>query len=74
MVWSGIILNGRTDLHVFASTTAHVETKHTKYEVLDPHVKLFKVSIGNNFLLMNDNTLPHHAAQVTDYLEKEEFQ
>lgn len=48
--------------------------KHAKYEVLDPHIKLFKVSIGNNFLLMNDNALPHHAAQVTDYLEKEEFQ
>lgn len=43
-------------------------------EVLDSHVKLLRGAIGNSFLLMNDNAHPHHAAQVTDYLEDKEIQ
>ncbi|GFU06041.1 hypothetical protein NPIL_164561 [Nephila pilipes] len=39
-----------------------------RFKVLDPHVR---DTIGNNFLLLDDNAHIHRSAQVTDYLEKE---
>lgn len=68
MVWAAIILNGRTDLHIFTSATVN---EIYRDEALDPHVKLFRGAIGNNFLLIHDNARPHRAALVTDYLEGE---
>ena len=72
MVWAGIILNGRTDLHIFTSATMNAVMYRD--EVLDPYVKLFRGAIGNDFLLMDDNARPHRAALVTDYLEDEGIQ
>ena len=60
MVWAGIILNGHTDLLIFTSATGNA--KIYRDEVLDPHVKLFRGKIGNNFLLMDDNARPLRAA------------
>lgn len=37
-------------------------------EVFDPHVKLFRDIICNNFLLMDDNARSHRVTLVTDYL------
>lgn len=72
MVWAGIILNGRTDLHIFSTATMNAEIYRD--EVLDPHVKLFRGAVGDNFLLMDDNARPHRADLVNEYLETEGIQ
>lgn len=38
-------------------------------EVVNPHVKIFKDAIGNNFILIDNNVRPHCASLVTNYLE-----
>ena len=57
-----------------ALTCATVNAKIYRNEVLNPHVKLFRGAIANNFLLMDDNARLHRAALVTDYLEGERIQ
>ncbi|GFX03931.1 PAX-interacting protein 1 [Trichonephila clavipes] len=47
MVWAGIMINGRTCLHVVVNGTMTVQ----RYidEVLLPHVRLFRGAVGDNF-------------------------
>ncbi|GFW04683.1 transposable element Tcb1 transposase [Trichonephila clavipes] len=51
MVWAGIMINGRTRLHVVANGTIH------RYidEILLPHVRLFRGAVGDKFVFMDDN-------------------
>ncbi|GFV15608.1 uncharacterized protein TNCV_4836341 [Trichonephila clavipes] len=54
LVWGGIILGSRTDLHVQSVTmTAHI------YQdvILEQHVRLFRGTMGAEFLFMDDNTV-----------------
>ncbi|GFV18162.1 HTH_Tnp_Tc3_2 domain-containing protein [Trichonephila clavipes] len=53
MVWAGILINGRTRLHVVANGTMTVQ----RYidEVLFPHVRLFRGAVGDKFVFMDDN-------------------
>ncbi|GFX03878.1 DDE_3 domain-containing protein [Trichonephila clavipes] len=71
MVWAGIMINGRTCLHVVANGTMTVQ----RYidEVLLPHVRLFRGAVGDNFL-MDDNATCHRTLAVQDCLDSEGIQ
>ena len=66
MVWSGISITGKTDLHVIAGNLTGIRYRE---EVLDPIVRPNAGAIGDDFILMDDNARPHRARVVTDYLE-----
>ncbi|GFY01845.1 transposable element Tcb1 transposase [Trichonephila clavipes] len=58
LVWGGIILGSRTDLHVQSvRITGHI------YQdvILEQHVRLFRGSMGAEFLFMDDNARTHIA-------------
>ena len=68
MVWGGISITGKTDLHVIAGNLTGIQYRD---EVLDPIVRPYAGAIGDDFILMDDNARPHRARVVTDYLETE---
>ncbi|GFW51483.1 transposable element Tcb2 transposase [Trichonephila clavipes] len=49
MMWAGIMLNGRTRLHVVANGT--MAGQRYIDEVLLPHVRLFRGAVGDKFVL-----------------------
>ncbi|GFW99100.1 transposable element Tcb1 transposase [Trichonephila clavipes] len=53
MVWAGIMINGRTRLHVVANGT--MTGQRYIGEVLLPHVRLFRGAVGDKFVFMDDN-------------------
>ncbi|GFU53068.1 transposable element Tcb2 transposase [Trichonephila clavipes] len=53
MVWAGIMINGRTPLHVVANGT--MTGQRYIDEVLLPHVRLFRGAVGDKFVFMDDN-------------------
>ncbi|GFW55209.1 transposable element Tcb2 transposase [Trichonephila clavipes] len=57
MVWAGIMINGRTRLHVVSNGTMTAQ----RYidEVLRPHVRLFRGAVGDKFVFMDDNATCH---------------
>ncbi|GFV12583.1 transposable element Tc3 transposase [Trichonephila clavipes] len=57
LVWGGIILGSRTDLHVQSVTmTGHIY----RDVLLEQHVRLFRATMGAEFLFMDGNARPHH--------------
>ncbi|GFV62946.1 transposable element Tcb1 transposase [Trichonephila clavipes] len=69
MVWAGISLGYRIDLHIFkrGSVTA---VRH-RYEVPELVVRLYAASVGPIFVLMDDNIRPHRVDIIDDHLESE---
>ncbi|GFW33610.1 transposable element Tc3 transposase [Trichonephila clavipes] len=68
LVWGGIILGSRTDLHVQSVTmTGHI------YQdvILEQHVRLFRGAMGAEFLFMDDNARPHRGNIVHKCLQSE---
>ncbi|GFW05685.1 transposable element Tc1 transposase [Trichonephila clavipes] len=53
MVWAGIMVNGRSRLHVVANGT--MTGQRYIDEVLLPHVRLFRGAVGDKFVFMDDN-------------------
>ncbi|GFW70873.1 transposable element Tcb2 transposase [Trichonephila clavipes] len=72
MVWAGIMINGRTRLHVVANGT--VTGQRYIDEVLLPHVRLFRGAVGDKFVLMDDNATCHRTLAVQDCLDSEGIQ
>lgn len=72
MVWAGIMMDGRTDLHFF--DTGSVTGQRYRDEVLEPYVRLFRGAVGPNFIFMDDNAPCHRAVLVDDFLETENIQ
>ncbi|GFW04080.1 transposable element Tcb2 transposase [Trichonephila clavipes] len=72
MVWAGIMINGRTRLHVVANGTMTAQ----RYidEVLLPHVRLFRGAVGDKFVFMDDNATCHRTLTVQDCLDSEGIQ
>ncbi|GFS48919.1 transposable element Tcb2 transposase [Trichonephila clavipes] len=72
MVWAGIMINGRTRLHVVATGT----TTGQRYidEVLLPHVRLFRGAVGDKFVFMDDNATCYRTLTVQDCLDSEDIQ
>ncbi|GFY36098.1 transposable element Tc3 transposase [Trichonephila clavipes] len=70
LVWGGIILSSRTDLHVQSVAM----TGHTYRDViLQQHVRLFRRAMGAEFLFMNINARPHRANIVDECFQLEDI-
>ncbi|GFW74329.1 transposable element Tcb1 transposase [Trichonephila clavipes] len=70
LVWGGIILGSRTDLHVQSVTmTGHIY----RDVILEQHVRLFRGAMGAEFLFMDDNARPHHANIADECLQSEDI-
>ncbi|GFU58156.1 transposable element Tcb2 transposase [Trichonephila clavipes] len=72
MVWAGIMINGRTRLHVVANGT--MTGQRYIDEVLLPHVRLFRSAVGDKFVFMDVNTTCHRTLAVQDCLDSEGIQ
>ncbi|GFV56028.1 transposable element Tc3 transposase [Trichonephila clavipes] len=72
MVWAGIMINGRTRLHVVANGT--MTGQRYIDEALLPHVRLFRGAIGDKFVFMDDNATCQRTLAVQDCLDSEGIQ
>lgn len=72
MVWAGISIGGRTDLHIIRN--GNLTAQRYADEILRPHVVPYAAAIGDSFLLMHDNARPHTARLVENFLEAETIQ
>ncbi|GFU10397.1 transposable element Tcb1 transposase [Trichonephila clavipes] len=64
MVWAGIMINGRTRLHVVVNGT--LTGQRYIDEVLLPHVRLFRGAVGDKFVFMDENATCHRTLAVQD--------
>ncbi|GFX30437.1 transposable element Tcb1 transposase [Trichonephila clavipes] len=70
LVWGGIILGSRTDLHVQSVTMiGHIY----RDVILEQHVRLFQGAMGAEFLFMDDYARPHRANIVDECLHSEDI-
>ncbi|GFT24730.1 transposable element Tc3 transposase [Trichonephila clavipes] len=70
LVWGGIILGSRTDLHVQSVTmTGHIY----RDVILEQHLRLFRGAMGAEFLFMDDNARPPRANIVDECLQSEDI-
>ncbi|GFW26191.1 transposable element Tcb1 transposase [Trichonephila clavipes] len=70
LVWGGVILGSRTDLHVQSVTmTGHIY----RDVILEQHVRLFRSSMGAELLFMEDNARPQRANTVDECLQSEDI-
>ncbi|GFY13268.1 transposable element Tcb2 transposase [Trichonephila clavipes] len=72
MVWAGIMINGRTRLHVAANGT--MTGQRYIDEVLLLHVHLSRGAVGDKFVFMDDNAKCHRTLTVHDCLHSEGIQ
>ncbi|GFW56300.1 transposable element Tcb1 transposase [Trichonephila clavipes] len=70
LVWGGIILGSRTDLHVQSVTmTDHIY----RNVILEQHARLFRGVMDAEFMFMDDNARPHRANIVDECLQSEDI-
>ena len=69
MVWGGISLEGRTDLHVMNRGT--LTAVRYRDEILRPFVRPYVGAVGPGFLLAHDNARPHVARVCQRFLDDE---
>ncbi|GFX20640.1 transposable element Tcb1 transposase [Trichonephila clavipes] len=71
LVWGGIMLGSRTDLHIFDA----VSVNGTRYcnEILQ-YVRLFRGAMGLQFLFMDDNAPCHRTVAAEQLLESEDIE
>ncbi|GFW08477.1 transposable element Tcb2 transposase [Trichonephila clavipes] len=72
MVWAGIMINGRTRLHVVANGT--MTDQRYIDDVLLPHVRLFLGAVGDKFVFMDDKATCHRTLTVQYCLDSEGIQ
>ncbi|GFX87102.1 transposable element Tcb2 transposase [Trichonephila clavipes] len=72
LVWGGIMLGSRTDLHIFDAGSVN-ETRYCN-EILLPYVRLFKGAMCLQFLFMDDNAPCHHTVAAEQLLESEDIE
>ncbi|GFX43256.1 transposable element Tc3 transposase [Trichonephila clavipes] len=67
LVWGGIMLGSRTDLHIFDAGSVN----GTRYcnEILLPYVRLFRGAMGLQFLFMDNNAPCHRTVAAEQLLE-----
>ncbi|KFM59374.1 Transposable element Tcb1 transposase, partial [Stegodyphus mimosarum] len=72
LVWRGIMLGSRTDLHSFDAGSVN----GTRYcnEILLPYVRLFRAAVGPEFLFMDDNAQCHRTVAAEQILESEDIE
>ena len=72
MVWAGIMQDARTPLYVFDNGS--VNAQRYRQEVLLPYVRLFRGTVGPEFIFMGDNVRAHRPLMVDEYIESEDIQ
>ncbi|GFV16662.1 transposable element Tcb1 transposase [Trichonephila clavipes] len=72
MVWAGIMINGRTRLHVVVNGT--MTGQRYIDEILLPHDRLFRGAVGDKFVFMDDNATCHRKLAFLDCLDSEDIQ
>ncbi|GFU25518.1 transposable element Tcb2 transposase [Trichonephila clavipes] len=72
MVWGGISIGGRTDLHMIRNGT--LTDRRYADEILRLHVIPYAGAIGDSFVFQDDNTRPNRARLVENMLEAETIQ
>ncbi|GFU22118.1 transposable element Tcb2 transposase [Trichonephila clavipes] len=67
LVWGGIMLGSRTDLHIFDAGSVN----GTRYcnEIILPYVRLFRGAMGLQSLFMDDNAPCHRTVAAEQLLE-----
>ncbi|GFV14436.1 transposable element Tcb2 transposase [Trichonephila clavipes] len=72
LVWGGIMLGSRSDLHIFDAGSVN----GTRYfnEILLPSVRLFRGAMGLQFLFMDDNAPCHRTVAADQLLESEDIE
>ncbi|GFX45291.1 transposable element Tcb2 transposase [Trichonephila clavipes] len=72
LVWGGILLGSRTDLHIFDAGSFN----GTRYcnEILLPYVRLFRGAMGLQFIFMDDNAPCHRTVAAEQLLESEDIE
>ncbi|GFU04337.1 transposable element Tcb2 transposase [Trichonephila clavipes] len=72
LVWGGIMLGSRTDLHIFDAGSVN----GTRYcnEILLPYVRLFRGAVGLQFLVMDDNAPCHRTVAAEQLFESEDIE
>ncbi|GFT21645.1 transposable element Tcb2 transposase [Trichonephila clavipes] len=69
LVYGGISIDGRTDLYIVRD--GPLTARRYRDEILRPIVVPYAAAIGDDFILMNDNSRPHRANLVEDSLFEE---
>ncbi|GFV66131.1 transposable element Tc1 transposase [Trichonephila clavipes] len=72
LIWGGIMLGSRTDLHFFKAGSVN-GTRHCN-EILLPYVSLFRGAMCLQFLFMDDNAPCHHTVAAEQLLESEDIE
>ncbi|GFS88618.1 transposable element Tcb2 transposase [Trichonephila clavipes] len=62
LVWGGIMLIGRAELHIFVSGPLFVDSFCD--EIILPYVRLVRGAIGPNFISVDDNAHPYRIFAV----------
>ncbi|KFM63268.1 Transposable element Tcb1 transposase, partial [Stegodyphus mimosarum] len=70
LVWGGIILGSKTDLHLQIGT---MSSQIYRGVILDQHVRLFRGAMGAEFVFMDNNARPHRANIVSEWLQSEDI-
>ncbi|GFU68730.1 transposable element Tcb2 transposase [Trichonephila clavipes] len=72
LVWGGIMLGSRTDLHIFDAGSVN----GTRYcnEILLQYMRLFRGAMGLQFLFMDDNAPRHRTVAAEQLLESEDIE
>ncbi|GFW29861.1 transposable element Tcb2 transposase [Trichonephila clavipes] len=66
LVYRGISIDGRTDLYIIRD--GPLTARRYIEKILRPIVVPYAAAIGDDFILMDDNCMPHHANLVEDFL------
>ncbi|GFT28081.1 transposable element Tcb2 transposase [Trichonephila clavipes] len=69
LVYGGISIDGRTDLYIIRDGS--LTARRYSGEILRPIVVPYAAAIGDDFILMDDNSRPHRANLVEDSLFEE---
>ncbi|GFT91419.1 protein CNPPD1 [Trichonephila clavipes] len=72
MVWGGISIGGRMDLHIIRNGT--LTGRRYADEILRPHVIPYAGAIGDSLVFQDDNAQPLRARLVENMLEAETIQ
>ena len=69
MVYAGISIDGRTDLHIIRNGA--LTGREYRDEILRSVVVPYAAAIRDDFILIDDNCRPHCANSVNDFLLEE---
>ncbi|GFV96027.1 transposable element Tcb2 transposase [Trichonephila clavipes] len=70
LVYGGISIDECTDLYIIRD--GPLTARRYRDEILRPIIVSYAAAIGDDFILMNDNCMPHRANLVEDFILKKE--